>query len=298
MRSIRTVVLWAACLSMSLAALGCGGAESAGDSPDAMIQAMARLMTEADAAGVWEALPPSYRRDVNEIVHQAASKMDVEIWKSGTGVARKAVRVLEEKKDFILAHPMMAMAAQNPMVEMEKMSANWDSVTAALRTTLDSEIFRLDDLKQLDVGDFAAKAGARVTKAWLDVAKKVGGESFDEWMSKARSLETTVVTRSGDVATVRIEAEGEEPEDVVVVRVDGRWIPKSLADEWSDRVAEMRGEIAGVTAIEPERKTQVLMVLGGVNATLDQLLSATSQEDFDDAIAGVLGMLGPMMEGE
>jgi len=46
-----------------------------------------------------------------------------------------------------------------------------------------------------------------------------------------------MVSRDGDQATLRMTAPDEEPEDVQLTRVEGRWVPSEMAADWDVKVA-------------------------------------------------------------
>jgi len=300
MRSVHRTA-WAALLVAGfLTTLAWGGPipQQGGDTPDAFFLTVKKAVTENQPVLVWKALPASYRKDVTDIVHEMAAKLDPQVTEKGVGVARKTVRALREKKDFILGHPMVAMMAMNPSVNMEEIKANWEAVTGALDATLDSDLFKMDALRTVDIEKFLSGSGANLMTTWSSAARKIGGDSLATSMNRVEKMKLTVLDTKEGVAKIRIETEGEPPEEVEMVRVEGCWVPKELADEWSHGVAEMRKNVAEMTALDPTEKTELLATMGAIEAAVDQVLAAKTQEEFDAAIMGILGMFGPMMGGE
>ena len=56
---------------------------------------------------MWEALPASYQKDVHGLLTEFSAKMDPQIWDNGFATAQKLVRVLEEKKEYLLKGPWL-----------------------------------------------------------------------------------------------------------------------------------------------------------------------------------------------
>jgi hypothetical protein len=68
----------------------------------------------------------------------------------------------------------------------------------------------------------------------------------DDLKEKMLSLKTTVVKQDGDTATVKMadkDDAGKEPKEQQYVRVEGRWIPKDMADGWKAEIAKAKKTI-------------------------------------------------------
>jgi hypothetical protein len=81
-----------------------------------------------------------------------------------------------------------------------------------------------------------------------------------------------------------------------MVRVEGRWIPAELAEEWPQFVEDAREGLAEMT---PEnmaaQKTQIMMFFGMADGFIEQIASLQTPEEFDAAVGP---MLAPLMGGE
>jgi len=279
-------------------------APGAADSPDGTIRTVMTELEQGNVQVVWDALPPSYQSDVNDLVHTFADNMDAELWNAGTGLAKKAVRILKEKKQFILAHPALAEAP----VDADTISANWDVVVDLLDTIVNSEIADLEKLKTIDVGAFLSGTGKNIGDKLKAIAQALEGQDFSLTdfpgaevdaadLAKLKDAKISTLNVDGDTATVRIEKDGGEVEDVQMVRVEGKWLPKEMVDEWATGIAEAKTAMTTAMGEElKQNKQQVLMPMRMVGMVLDGILATQTQEEFNDAIDGIKGMLTPAME--
>jgi hypothetical protein len=102
-------------------------------------------------------------------------------------------------------------------------------------------------------------------------------------------VETVAV--ADDTATLRLTTANEEPEEVEMVRVEGRWIPADLAEEWPEMMANARRQLDEMTPENMESmKTQAMMGLGMAEGLIEQIATIETAEQFDAAV-------GPMLEG-
>lgn len=274
------------------------------DTPDAAARALAANLEAGNFRAVWDALPSRYQSDVNDLVHTFAANMDADVWKAGTSLVLKAVRVLKEKKEFILKQPALAQSPVDPKIAAE----NWDGLVGVLETITASELADLGKLKTLEVGTFLDGTGKKVADQLAALAKAADEKKMSltdfpgvpvdamPLAGLAKAKFSTVKT-DGDTATLRVENEG-KTEDQEVVRVDGKWLPKKMVDEWD---GNMRAAKSALTKDMPERlqksKMQIVMPMQMIQAVLDQLLAAKTQAEFDQVIQQVMQTFQPQGPG-
>lgn len=285
---------------------GCGkpadpGAQGAAESakplgPDESILAMLNGVNNQQMEAVWNFLPASYQQDVNGIAHEFASKMDPEMYNGTFETGQRLAKLLKDKKEYILKNQMI----QGLPVPPEKMDEFWDPTTNIISALVNSDLSSLDKLKSFDGGKFLSTTGNQLAKSVMAlsslVPQKEGEPSFSE---KLKQTKVTVVTTEGETATIKIEAPGEEPKDEQMVKVEGKWIPKNLADNWDAKMADVRKKLADLTPEQvTAQKEQTLAGIKQVNETLAKLENAKSEEEFNKTLSPILApvaMLAPMM---
>jgi hypothetical protein len=275
--------------------IACGGATNASsglpDSPDGTITYVAQQVADGNAGVVWDAMPATWQTDVTEITHEFANKMDPDLWNKVFGLAQKTVTVLQDKKDLILSTSMMDSAGENK----DDIVANWDTVTTALSTLVNSEIADLENLKTMDWGAFAKGSGGQLVKQMMVLSASEEGSEETNPVDALRSIAAEVLENDGQVAKLKVTMDGQEPEEVEMTKVEGRWVPKDLADDWDKNIEEARTGLANMTEEQmQQQKMQVMMGLGMAEAMIDQVAMAETPEQLEQMMAG---LLGPMMGG-
>jgi hypothetical protein len=288
------------CLALLTAAFMLSGPASAGlpDSPDGTVKEVLQALADRHPEILWQALPLSYQQDITELTHAAAEKMDPEMWSSFFNTGRKVADVMRDKKEYFLSSSLMNAAGE----EKARIEANWDTAVTALDSFFSSQFSDLNTFKTMDWERFLSTTGAELLEHIVQKAAEEGtGESPEDHLAKLRATTVETLSHDGDMATVRISAPGEDPEDVALTRVEGRWVPTDLATDWESDMNEAKLNIANVTEEQmAEANMQVAMIVGMVDGALDQLAATASQEEFDQAIQGLfgpfLGMAGAMEE--
>ncbi|MCC5845141.1 MAG: hypothetical protein JJU05_12905 [Verrucomicrobia bacterium] len=278
---------------------GCGRRDKAGappppaDTPDQAILNVAKSIENNDPSGAWHMLPESFQADLNGVVRNFASAMDEEIWSAGTGTLSKLEEVLRKQKRFFLASDMAAMMGGREAIEKD-----YDQAVKLFSILKQSDLMDLNKLRNADLGRILSTTGADLMKAademqgsGPNLPNLPGFGDPGEIKEVFANMEAELVSQDGDQAVVRISTPDEEPEDVDFVRVEGKWIPKDLADDWTEMIQEMRAGVANMGTIDPQQKSQVMMMTSMANGILDQLLNARNQEEFNAVLGGLMGMM-------
>lgn len=262
------------------------------DTPDGTVTFVAQHLVDHHPEVLWTALPERYRQDITEITATFAERMDPEIYDRTMALSLRAVEVLKEKKDLIFESSTFQMAQVDP----EEVNAALDPTFAIAETLLTSEISTLYGLSTIDWEKFLATRGATV----LELASALETEDDVDPMGELATLEAEIVAETEDSATLMLKTANEDPEEVEMVRVEGRWIPADLAQQWPEMMANAREHLDEMT---PENmagmKTQAMMGLGMAEGLIEQIATIESAEQFDAAVGPLLqGLMGSLNFGE
>jgi hypothetical protein len=258
------------------------------DSPDGTVLAVVEAIQNNHAEILWIALPKSYQNDITEITHGFADKMDPEIYDRGFALVMRALEVLDDRKDVILGSETFKSTG----AEEEEIRTGLNGTQVFAQALGSSEVATVDGLGSIDWGQFLATTGSQILENAAALESEDGGNPLNE----LDTLTVETLEISGDRATLRIGSAEHEPEDVEMVRVEGRWIPAEMAEEWPQFVEDSRKGLAEMT---PEnmaaQKTQIMMFMGMAEGFIEQVASLQTPEEFDAAIGP---MLAPLMGGE
>ncbi len=273
-----------------------GAAVAAGpseDSAEAAVRYIMDGMKNGQPVVAWNALPERYQTDLNEIVRSFGSTMDPEVWGQATGLVSSVHELLETKRDFFLGNPMIAEGG-----DPEKTKEAFTQVTAMLKTLLDSA-GDLEKLKTFDGGEFMSTSGAQFV-AQIDAVSKMAPPGSTPGPVGLAALENATVETlesTDTTATLKITSDGQEQTEQFV-KVDGKWIPESMAKDWDQKVAEAKASIAELPSKMGDMRMGVTMASGMVNGALTPLKSAETQEQFNSAMDGLRqSAMGLMMGG-
>ncbi|HSO21856.1 MAG TPA: hypothetical protein VLT81_03055 [Chondromyces sp.] len=257
------------------------------DTPDGTVLAVAKHLADHDPSILWEALPETYRTDINELTRVFAAKMDPELYNRSMALARRTVEVLQDKQAIILGSQTVASTG----VDVAEVERGMNGGLAVAHALLSSEITTLEGLGAVDWSGFLSGTGRQLMLLADNAAPAAEPEVAGEDLFAAlRTLTVETVSISEDSAMLRITAADEEPEEVAVTRVEGRWVPAEMAAEWPQKVAEARARLEELTPEKiAELKPQAMFGLAMAEAFVEQMAAIESSEQFDAAV-------GPMLQ--
>lgn len=262
---------------------GCGSAGRSG--PAEAVEGLAHDVAAGRAAAVWEALPASWQADVTGVVHGVADKLDRDVYDKAFGLLGKVERLLREKKQYLLG----STGFRDSGLDRGEIDRNWDAMSSIVKSIAASDARTLDGLGRLDVGRFLATTGTPIWQQMTRLVEAADDPEVARGLDAMRSLEAETLSQEGDSATVAITMEGETNE-VRMTRLEGKWVPADMAREWDGMIAGADEQLLGIDLAGS--KVLVMQALGVADATLDVLLAARSQQEFDRALdeAGLTSM--------
>ncbi|MGI9474304.1 MAG: SHD1 domain-containing protein, partial [Rubripirellula sp.] len=240
---------------------------------------------------LWFSLPADMREKVDSqefrdailptIQQQAEANQGME------DVVFKVLEVLSNKKDFVLNSQLMAQAPPGTMPMIQQ--AYDPTVGIIYEVALLS--FDTSALETQTVTQLMNTRGPRIGGHLKAITAMLPPQMIDGFTSQ-------IVINQTDANNGTITAPNNEggTETTEMVQHMGRWIPKELAETWSQSkdsfIGEMQTELQN--AQQGEAVAQANMMAGLVttmaNGILDPMLAANSQQDFDQALMQVMGM--------
>jgi hypothetical protein len=111
----------------------------------------------------------------------------------------------------------------------------------------------------------------------------------------------TLVSTEGDSAVVKMtppegcknpEGTACETKDLKMVKVEGKWIPADMAANWAAGIADAKAKVAMMDPSQiAAQKPQIMAMMAMVDGALTQIANASTQEEFNAAIGGIMGMV-------
>jgi len=267
-------------LVVTLAALVIPACSKEQTAPDHAFRMLSTSMKEGKPELVLEAFPPRYREDVTGLLRGLGEKMDPEIWDPGFTLVAKLVKVLDEKRDLLMKHPLVGMAMMGS--DPEELDQQLDETVESFARISKSPLATVDGLKSIELSAVTEALLGGQTTGLREQAEQIASGFGVGWL--LGDYETEIVSQGEGVATIRLVPPDADPTELDVKIVDGYWVSAELADGWEDQMTEARTQIADFV-IEPEMKTQIVAAMGAIDGILDEALAAKNEGEIAQVIA-------------
>ena len=269
------------------------GATDPGPTAKEAVRAIVDGLSEGSTEVLWDALPPAYQTDINDVVQAFGNGMDPTQWQQIQGVVAKVHSLLSTRAEFIVnASTIQALGAG------EQLEAVIPQIAGLLQIIVDHT--DLESLKSFDGQDFFSGPASKLMRQ-LDALTILTEESVSLSTLKDSRIET--ISSEGDKATLRISSRisGIRDKEIDFVRVDGHWLPADLVSEWDEDIASARSQLASLPETVKDGAGTVTLITSAVTGLLRPLEAAEDQGQFDVAVERMLqeagGSLGPMLGG-
>ena len=247
-----------------------------GDSAFASVKQTLAAIQRGDLASAYEFLPPTYQSDVDGLVREFAANTDAEVWSRLFGTLRKTVAVLRTKKAFILE---LDLFANRP--EYEPMRKHWDESVSLLDQFATSNAGDLESLKQASAKSLLPGDASNIVRHLDAIGLGVGADLARQFAD----IKVEQIKAAGDEHLLSFQGPRDErPIEIVYVKHDGHWLPKSLVAQWSAGIEADRAWLAKLPEQIKLAKPRLLEALTQADGLLDQLLAANNREEFQQAV--------------
>jgi len=188
-------------------------AKAAEGGPESLITAPIQALEENNPKLIWEMLPASYQKDLNELVQTFAKEMDAELWDAGFELAGSIGELLRTKKDLVagaisqigfddldLISGEVTIGADGPTPEL---ISGLETAGTLLEKLAKSDLGTMAKLKTIDLGQVADTLGRDMITLMEDSAK-AAGETDPFGLELLRGIKVEVVSEDGDNATIKV----------------------------------------------------------------------------------------------
>ncbi len=300
-------------------------AKAAEEGPESFVTTPLKALEEKNPKLIWDMLPASYQKDLNGLVQAFAKEMDAELWDAGAGLLGGIGELLRTKKDLIAG--MLSEMDESGEVPMSVITSGLEMAGTLLDKLAKSDLGSLNKLRTVDLGNVADTFGRDMMKLIEDSAK-AAGEADPFGLETLRSIKVEVVSEDDSNATIKVSGLPEafdfgsltelpgglppglpglpdldelpfadftdfENGELEVVKVEGKWVPKELADGWEDGISAAKVGMGAVGEMADEDKQMALGIIKGINGGLATIRKAKTKEQFQMAL--MQATMGAMM---
>lgn len=248
-----------------------------------------------DTVRLWDGLPEGYRAELDGLVRDCGARLDARTCDRAWRLVRRLVQVAIAKQSLAFGSAIARTLVDGDPRRATAAQAAYQALFFQLRDLARSDLATLEGVRTFDGRTFCGDGG----KALLDAFVKLAAMSGHDPRAAIEALEVRVVDESAERLGVELTVAGRPVASGVrasilsqFAKVDGRWLPAALVDEWMPAVRRMRAQLAASPArVDPALNARVVLWLTAGEAMLRQIEQADTQTAFDAALQRVMASL-------
>ena len=269
---------------------------SFGDTPAVALQQMFGGLANGQPVTLWNALPTSYQKDLNDLAKASIVSIDPQVRNKFFEVLKKVVKVLAEKKALIVPALRAFPEANKQGAQLAVLLANYDTVTALADTLAKSELADPAWQQNPDIGTLLSGSGAKIMEHALPLADIAGVGNPAATLADLRGAKVKMGRAVGTNQTVIITTTRTVVTNIVM-QVDGKWLPQSVALIWKPVITQMKSESTD-RQMNAEAKQ---IVLRGMDVMVGAMLSieqAQNTQQMSQAVGNLIRVSKMLGGGE
>ncbi len=270
-----------------VATLAVNAEPAAGADPLATVRHAFNAVESNQPDRLWDLLPASYQHDMQALMVAFATTADADTWNRVRNLLARFSRALDKQNELVFG----AVAQRKPMTDAEAARLReWIAAVSKLSGYLAvNPITDRERWQQGRLRDLLAVEG-RALIVLLQTLSESMPDADDNLWQKTRDANVELLSIDGDEASVRVTIADDE-DDITLKRVEGRWIPAEMAENWQQTAREMQQQIADMDPATPEGRQgrmQTQMVLGMIDGMLTHFEQAESEDELAQIVNSLL----------
>jgi len=176
---------------------------------------------------LYDALPPSYRQNVDEVIKVATANLDAAAWNTITGTLHQIGDLIVTRQRWILSSPRIASLGP---AEQEIFSGPFLTLAGLLRVGFDPAAMKLENLQTRDFRQWLQERDAAIAPYLAQLIDQLGAASLQQ---------VNVESEENGIAVVSVSTGGVGLQSNYV-QVEGHWVPQSLTETWAEDLENMK----------------------------------------------------------
>ncbi len=246
------------------------------DSALASVEETLDAIKRGDLVRALNFLPAKYQSDVDDLVHEFANQMDADVWAKLFATLRKFIEVLRTRKPLFLELDLL-----QDRVEFDFIRRNWDASVGLLESVVQSDLSDLTTLRTVMVKSLLPGEASELLRQLDALGLGLGADLAQQFSE----VNVQFVRANGNEQVLTFQGpRDEKPVEIIYIKHEERWLPKSLVEQWSAGIETDRAWLAKLPEQIKAVKPRLMESLSQTEAILDQILAAQNREEFAQAV--------------
>ena len=234
---------------------------------------------------MWDALPAARQKQVQEVVSLASSRVEQRTMNLIKKFRSDLLTALKSKKQFVLNSGALPI----PPNQKDVLAKSYDSIVAMLEAYVPTDWLDVSYLQKTELRDVLGSYVYNIALKGKDLENSLPDNSPFKSMINRMPLEAKVENVSATEAMITFVVPGQPDIPSKFILSEGRWLPEVLVAGWDQSMGQATSVLGQLDPkVIHQSVGQGLLFPNGV---LGSISAAESQQEFDEAIGQLVGMV-------
>ncbi|MCM2374096.1 hypothetical protein [Aporhodopirellula aestuarii] len=211
--------------------------------PDQAFDTIAQQIRNGHLVVVYDALPPKYRRQIDQLAQLTTTKLDPNAITEPLGQLYQLADLIVTRQNWILSHPRL----RDPAGDADDLTLAGETFTklvlpaaGLLQSGLTPDGVSIDTIRSNGFGEWLHERDAAIAP-YLAVLLETYSMPKSQWRLLKATEDTAILETEGPVSNNQSPA-GSNSRRIELTKVDGFWIPAAVAkgfEDWITQQTEM-----------------------------------------------------------
>jgi hypothetical protein len=236
----------------------------------------------------WDLLPSKKQSEAQELVRLASTRIEPRTLDLIKRFRNDLLGALRSKKEFVLN----SKAIPIPSEQAEQLETSYDGIVDLLGAALPEDLLTASTLQNSELRDIARKYINNLMAKSEELNRLIPDDSPLKLKAVGREWNFNFQVDSSTQYEAMISAIAPGQTNRVPEKftfTDGRWLPAELVQSWDSAMASAT---TGLQSADPKQiHKQIGQALLIVNGVLSSISTAETQQEFDEAIQQLVGLV-------
>ena len=260
----------------------------------ARFKAIDTQLRAGHAIAIFDALPPKYRHDLEELAKLAAAKTSGITWRSIVTAAQQLGDLIVTRQNWFFSHPRFDASISDTPEETKRFNDTLLALAGMLRSAIDRDGFELSAIGTTPLRQWLLQRDAAVAPYLAEVFRinQVSQAEFaaEKGGRKGNAATLTITTHPGAGAADPVV------KTVPMTKIDDVLVPTSIAEAWKNQIPDIKQNLEAAEDGTVLSDPTSVVLLSTIRPILDSLAQAQNRGEFHAAMQPLIEAATPWLE--
>jgi hypothetical protein len=232
---------------------------------------------------LWDALPSKKQKDVEDLVVSFSKQIDPKTFDIIRKTKNLVFEIAKKQQQFILNSAVLGIPAD----QKSKIDGSYPAILALFENYVPNDFLDSSRLQQGNLRELVQSWSSKLNASTQELAKTLPeGDPIRAQLMDFSGIPYAIESATSSEAKIKIKLPSPTgaPQDfpIVLVPIDGRWLPKEMVAGWDTFISQARAAIGMIKADQMHQTVSGALIFA--NAPLQNLKNAKTQEEFDKVL--------------